>query len=457
MMFDENRVLRTLLSCDAAYGETFSEETVYTLIQVESEKIEKLEKGLDRGVGLRIIKPWKTYFASTNSTDEKHLIDLAGQLAASSAKSSQLTPGELMVASYPFSIEMAPKDVETEKKLALVRSIEKCARQMEKRIKQVKVTYKDSLQQVKITGTDGTHVEDIRTQLVLSLLVVGEFDGELQTSYDAIGGFCGFEFFSEGRIDEFVRTTVLRLSGLLQAMEAPMGTKTVVLSSEAGGTMIHEAIGHGLEADLAMEGLSCYKGMIGETIGNSMINVADDKTIPFKRGTYAFDDEGMPSERTILVENGILKNYLYDRFHAMKYGLPSTGNGRRESFRYKPIVRMSNTMILPGKDDPTAIIASVDDGLFVKKMGGGQVDTVRGDFVFEIQEGYLIRKGEIGPMVRNATMMGNGPKILQEIDMVGTDLGFGIGTCGKDGQGVPVSDAQPTIRIPEIVVGGRGK
>jgi TldD protein len=244
---------------------------------------------------------------------------------------------------------------------------------------------------------------------------------------------------------------------LLGAIEAPMGTKTVVLASEAGGTMIHEAIGHGLEADLAMEGLSCYKGMLGQQIGSPLIDVVDDKTVPFKRGTYAFDDEGIPSERTLLVEKGVLKNYLYDRFHGMKYGVPSTANGRRESFRYKPITRMSNTMILRGSNDPSAIIASVDDGLLVKKMGGGQVDTVRGDFVFEIQEGYVIKKGQVGPMVKNATMMGNGPKILKEIDMVGTDLGFGIGTCGKDGQGVPVADGQPTLRMPEIVVGGKGE
>jgi TldD protein len=456
-MFDETRVLRALSADDAVYGETYCEETTYTLIQVESEKIEKLEKGLDRGVGLRIIKPWRTYFASTNSTDGDHLFDLARQLAASSTSKDLIRKGVLTVAQYPFLIEIAPEDVKISKKLALVRSIEKAARQMEKRIKQVKVTYKDTHQRVTIAGSDETNVEDYRTQLVMSLLLVGEQDGEVQTAYDSIGGFCGFEFFSEELIEDFVKSTVLRLSGLLSAIEAPMGTKTVVLASEAGGTMIHEAIGHGLEADLAMEGLSCYKGMIGETIGSNLINVADDKTIPFKRGTYAFDDEGVPSERTILVENGVLKNYLYDRFFSMKYGVPSTGNGRRESFRYKPIARMSNTMILPGKDDPAVIIASVDDGLLVKKMGGGQVDTVRGDFVFEIQEGYLIQKGKVGPMVRNATMMGNGPKILREIDMVGTDLGFGIGTCGKDGQGVPVSDAQPTIRMPEIVVGGRGK
>lgn len=457
-MFDEGKVIRALMTGNALYGEAFAEETAYTLIQVESEKIEKLERGLDKGVGLRIIRPWQTFFASTNSLEEGHLVDIAKELAATASSGTNgVREGSLRVSRYPFDIRILPADVETERKLALVRSIEAMARKMEKRITQVKVNYRDANQRVRITGSDGTNVEDTRVQLVLSLLVVGEEAGELQTAYEAIGGFCGFEFLTDEEVEGFVRGTVERLSGLLNAAEAPRGTKTVVLASEAGGTMIHEAIGHGLEADLAMEGLSCYKGMIGQMIGSPIIDVVDDKTVPYKRGTYAFDDEGTASERTVLVEKGVLKNYLYDRFYAMKFGVPSTGNGRRESFRFKPIARMSNTMILPGKDDPAAIIASVDDGLLVKKMGGGQVDTVRGDFVFDIQEGYLIEKGQIGPMVRNATMMGNGPKVLKDIDMAGTDLGFGIGTCGKDGQGVPVADAQPTIRIPEIVVGGRGK
>ena len=456
-MFDETKVLKALLSEKALYAETFAEETAYTLIQLESERIEKLEKGLDSGVGLRVIRPWQTYFASTNAKDEDHLIALAKELAGRAGSQDQVKAGALQKARYPFRIEGPADTVEMERKLALVRSVETAARKMEKRIRQVKVMYRDTDQRVRIAGSDGTSVEDERRQLVLTLLVVGEEADEIQTAYEAIGGFCGFDFLSEERVEGFVRMTVERLSGLLGAIEAPRGTKTVVLASEAGGTMIHEAIGHGVEADLAMEGLSCYKGRLGQQIAGSLIDVVDDKTLPLKRGTYAFDDEGTPSERTILVEKGVLKNYLFDRFHAMKYHMQSTANGRRESFRYRPIPRMSNTMILSGPDDPARIIASVDDGLLVKKMGGGQVDTVRGDFVFEIQEGYLIERGQVGPMVKNATMMGNGPKMLMEIDMAGTDLGFGIGTCGKDGQGVPVADAQPTIRIPEIVVGGRGE
>ncbi len=456
-MMNESRILKAMLKGSAVYADIFAEKRTYTQIQVESEKIEKLEKGLDQGVGLRVITPWKMFLASTTSRDADHILELARDLGRASGEKAarQLAKEPPAKARYPFPIIKDPRDVKTEKKVETVRRVEAAARKMEKRIKQVRVMYRDTRQQVRIVPSEGPAVTDDRTQLIMSLLVVGEANNQVQTAYEAIGGFYGFEFFSDERLETFVKGTVKRLAGLLDAIEAPMGTKTVVLASEAGGTMIHEAIGHGLEADLAMEGLSCYKGMLGAEMATPLINIVDDKTIPHMRGTYAYDDEGIPSERTVLVENGILKNFLFDRFHALKYGMKPTANGRRESFGFKPIPRMSNTMILPGASDPDKIVASVDHGVLVRKMGGGQVDTVRGDFVFEIQEGYLIEHGQIGPMIRNATMMGNGPKVLRDIDMIGTDLGFGIGTCGKDGQGVPVADAQPTLRIPEIVVGGR--
>jgi TldD protein len=456
-MFDEKKVLGALMRGSGLYGDIFAEVKRYTHIQLESERVEKIEKGEDRGVGIRVIVPWKTFYASTNSFEEDHLVELAGELTALSCEkhAGSLKNGTHVKAGYPFPVSMPPEGVGVGKKLEIVKKVERIVRQMESRIKQVRVMYRDTRQDVRIFNSEGGNLEDNRTQVVMSLLVVGEEGGEMQTAYEAIGGFYGLEFFTDQAIEDLAAKTARRLSGLLGAAEAPMGTKTVVLASEAGGTMIHEAIGHGLEADLAMEGLSCYKGMLGERIASDLINVVDDATLPHMRGTYAFDDEGIPSERSVLVEKGILRNYLFDRFHALKYGMKSTGNGRRESYRFKPIPRMSNTMILSGRDDPEAIIASVDDGVYVVKMGGGQVDTVRGDFVFEISEGYTIQKGRVGEMIKNATMMGNGPKVLREIDMVGNDLGFGIGTCGKDGQGAPISDAQPTLRIPEIVVGGR--
>jgi TldD protein len=218
--------------------------------------------------------------------------------------------------------------------------------------------------------------------------------------------------------------------------------------------MIHEAIGHGLEADLARQGLSVYSGKLGEQVASSVVSVIDDATLPGKRGSFAFDDEGTPSRRNVLVERGVLMGYLYDIHTSMADGAAPTGNGRRESYEHRPIPRMTNTFIAPGEASPDDVVRSVAQGLFVKKMGGGQVNTVTGDFVFEVQEGYLIENGALGEPVRGATLIGSGPEVLQSIDMVGSDLGFSIGTCGKDSQGVPVSDAMPTLKIPEIVVGG---
>lgn len=458
-MFDEKAILETLMETSGIYSDIYIDTRNFTLIQMESGRVEKLEKGEDAGVGLRVITPWKTYYASTNSFEEKHLTDLARQLAQYGDRSrgaSVPVSHHERNAFYPFSILSDPQAVPVTEKLKLVRDFEDMTRKMEPRINQVRIMYRDTRQNVRIVNTDDGIRNDSRMHVVFTVLVIGRDGREMQTSYEAAGGFYGFEYFTPELMEGLAVKTVKRLQGLLAAQEAPRGIKTVVLASEAGGTMIHEAIGHGLEADLAMEGLSCYKELLGQEIASPIISVVDDATIPHMRGTYAFDDEGTSSQKTTLVEKGVLKNYLFDRFHAMKHSMASTGNGRRESYRFRPIPRMSNTMIVPGHDNPEQIVSSVDDGILVVKMGGGQVDTVRGDFVFEISEGYIIESGAVGPMIKNATMMGNGLKVLKDIDMVGDDLGFGIGTCGKDGQGVPVADAQPTLRIPGIIVGGRG-
>lgn len=452
---DGIKIVKSLLRGDVIYGDLFVEKRRYTHIHRESSRFEKVEQAEDRGSALRVVTPWKQHILSTNSLDKKRLLELANE--ASNLTFQQKDSLFVKTADYPFRIENHPDKVDLHEKMRVVEWIEKTAKDMEKRIKQVRVIYRDTKQDVEIFTTFGEAISDKRYQLVINLFVVGEENGEIQTSYESIGGFYGFEYLTEERLLEFVQKTVNRLKGLFGAKEAPMGRKSVVLAAEAGGTMIHEAIGHGLEADLALEGLSCYKDLIGEKIASRLITIVDDKTLHHMRGSYAYDDEGTPSQRTVLVENGILKNYLFDRFYAMKYNKKSTGNGRRESFRHKPIPRMSNTFIEPGTSKPEDIIKSVDDGLYVLKMGGGQVDTVTGDFVFEVLEGYIIERGKVGDMVKNATIMGNGPKILKDIDMVGSDLGFGIGTCGKDGQGVPVSDGQPTLRIPEMIVGGKKK
>jgi TldD protein len=316
------------------------------------------------------------------------------------------------------------------------------------------VVYRDSMSRSQIANSLGEFVEADRTGMVFMTQVVAAEGEIIQTGYEPIGGVRGLEIFREKSPEEIALTAARRAVMMLSARKAPGGMMPVVLSAEAGGTMVHEAIGHGLEADLAQSGMSVYTGKVGEQVASPLVTVIDDATIPHARGSFSFDDEGTAAQRTLLVENGVLKGYLYDRLSAMKDNAASTGNGRRESYQARPIVRMSNTLIAPGTTEPGSIIRGVERGLLVRKMGGGQVNTVNGDFVFEVSEGYLIEKGVVGEPLRGATLTGNGPDVLKKIALVGSDLGFGIGTCGKDGQGVPVADAQPTLLISEITVGG---
>jgi TldD protein len=353
-----------------------------------------------------------------------------------------------------FGIKMPPIRVPLAQKIDIVKRGNIAARAMDDRVKQVKVVYGDALRERAMINSDGEWAEEISTSILYVCHAIAEKDGIVQTGYEPVGGALGFEIFDNSSPEEIAGTAVDRAVMMLGARKAPGGVMSVVLSSEAGGTMVHEAIGHGLEADLADQGLSVYSGRLGEQVANPLITVIDDGTITGKRGSSFFDGEGTPAKKNVLVDKGVLKGFMYDRLSAMKADVYSTGNGRRESYHHKPIPRMTNTMIASGKSEPKDILASVDSGLFVRKMGGGQVNTVTGDFVFEVTEGYLIENGKQGDPVRGATLTGNGPEILNSIDMVGNDLGYGIGTCGKDGQGVPVADAQPTLRIPSIVVGG---
>jgi len=336
----------------------------------------------------------------------------------------------------------------------MVLQANRVARSFDPRIRQAMVTYRENRQQVLIANSDGELVEDERMYLTALVQVVAADGDVVQTGYEPVGGIAGLELFDAYPLEKAAETAARRAVTMLSARKAPAGRMPVVLSSDAGGTMIHEAIGHGLEADLAQSGLSVYSGRVGERIASPLITVVDDATLPGKRGSFRFDDEGVHAERTVLVDKGVLTTFMFDRLTAMKAGAMSTGNGRRESYKHRPIPRMTNTLIAPGESDPEDILRSTPKGLFVKKMGGGQVNTVNGDFVFEVSEGYLIENGKIGELVRGATLTGNGPRALLSIDRVGADLGFSIGTCGKDGQGAPVSDAQPTLRIPELTVGG---
>ena len=451
------KILKKAFSSGGEFAEIFVEHKKPVLIHLEDGKIEKVITGIDYGAGIRLIYHGRSAYAYTNDLSEESLMRAAyevSRIASNSVKDSVIdlttkTP------SITFHIKLLPESIPIEKKISVVRNADTAARSLDRRIRQVSVKYNDFIQKIQIATTDGTLVEDERVHTLTIIHVITADNGVIQTGYEAAGGFIGFELFDGINIKELSLKTAKRALMMLTARRAPGRRMPVIISAEAGGTMIHEAIGHGLEADLAQQGLSVYSGKMGQQIASPLITVIDDSTIPQKRGSFRFDDEGTPSQQSILVQEGILKSYMYDKLTAIREGAKSTGNGRRQSYKHRPIPRMTNTFIAPSETPPEEIINSVDYGLLAKKIGGGQVNTITGDFVFEVQEGYLINKGTIGEPVRGATLMGNGPEVLHSIDMVGSDLGFSIGTCGKDSQGVPVSDAMPTIRIPELVVGGK--
>jgi TldD protein len=449
------RLLMRSLKNGGDFSEVYIEDVQSTSIVSEAKRIEKYIATHEFGIGIRVVMGDRSAYAYTNEpTGLDALADTVaaainqGQFKKTISLEKQPQRSFALVKTDPFSVD-------PEKKISMVKQAEDVAWKMDRLVKQVKVTYGEAKKQVLVANSRGFISEDLRNSILFLVHGVVAKDGIIETGYEPVGGSRGFELLDEITPEEIARIAIERGLRCLSARQAPAGMMSVVLSSEAGGTMVHEAIGHGLEADLAGEGLSVYAGRIGEQVASKAITVIDDATLTGKRGSFGYDDEGSPSEKTLLVENGVLKTYLTDLITAQKYNLPLTGNGRRQSFRHRPVPRMSNTMISPGTLKPEDVIAKAGKGIFVKKMGGGQVNTVNGDFVFEISEGYLIENGVIGEPIRGATLIGNGPQILNSIEHVGNDLGFAIGTCGKDGQGVPVGDAQPTLLIPEITVGGK--
>jgi len=450
------KIVSTLLSSGGEFADLYYQDLTARQVEAESGQIERISNIRERGVGLRLIHKGITHFATTVDLNPDALLTLASDLASGAGLTgkgrkiqlTELPPGPLPPGEDPAGIPLKAKG-------ELVMEALNRLDGFDNRITQVKSIYRDSSLSIVIANSDGVLAQDSRSYGVFLVQVVASDGDHIQVGYEPVGGIGGYSVFREMDPADVAVTAAKRALTILEAPEAPAGKMPVVLSSEAGGTMVHEAVGHGLEADLTGQKLSVYAGKLGELVASPIITVVDDPTLPGRRGSYNIDDEGVAGSKTVLVENGVLKCYMSDKQSVLRDGVPVTGNGRRQSFRHWPIPRMSNTIIEPGKHDPDEIVRSVDRGLLVLKMGGGQVNTVTGDFVFEVSEGYMISGGEVGGPVRGATLAGNGPEVLESVDMVGTDLGFGLGTCGKDGQGVPVGDAQPTLRIPEIVVGGR--
>jgi TldD protein len=451
------RTLQSALRHGGDFAEVFAEDRRMASARLDDGKVEEFVSGRERGAGIRVVRGDTTGFAHTADLSEAGL-RLAADAAAAAAQGA---PGETTVAPLErretrpsHLVEVLPETVAKARKAEVLERADHAARAESDSIRQVSASYADSRRRVLIANSDGLLVEDdrIRTRFGVNCVAVG--DTGMQTGTEAPGRTVGFEIFDEIDPEEVARIAAQRALTMLRARPAPRGKLPVVLRRGAGGVLFHEACGHGLEADLVDKDASVFGGHVGELVASPLVTLVDDGTYAREWGTYAIDDEGAPAQRNVLIEDGVLTDYMWDLVRARKHGRASSGNGRRETYQHLPMVRMTNTFLLAGDDDPDDIIRATPHGLYCVGLGGGQVDTATGDFVFGITEAYMIENGEITDPVRAAQLIGNGPETLRLVDAVGSDFDTWAGTCGKDGQGVPVSAGQPTLRVAELTVGG---
>ncbi len=452
------RVLGLARGNGAEFAEIFVEDVRSEGISLDDGKLENLASSRDLGAGIRVLASGKTGFAHTSDLSEAGLI-AAARAAAASARIEPIEGGaRLPVTLRPVEaapIAVRPETVDTDTKVALLRRADLAARAHDDAITQVSVGYGGTRRRILVANSDGLLTTDDQTRTRFSVNCVATGDTGLQTGYESIGNSVGFELFDTVDVDAAALAAAIRATTKLAAVPAPSGTHTVVIGPGSGGVLFHEACGHGLEADLVAKGASVFAGRIGEQVASPLVTLIDDGTMPGEWGHVAIDDEGQPAARNVLIENGVLVDYMWDAQRAKTEGRPSSGNGRRQSYRHLPMVRMTNTYLAGGDMTPDEIIAGVDYGVYVARLGGGQVDTGSGDFVFGMTEAYLIEDGKITSPLREGQLIGNGPKVLQLIDAVGNDFDMGgPGMCGKDGQGVPVGDGVPTLRVKELTIGG---
>jgi TldD protein len=447
---------------DVDYADLYFESCVSESVSMEESLVKRATKSVSQGVGVRATAGEKTGFAYSDELTKKDL-----ELAADTARYIANSPSGIgAVVSVPvcrrptrdlYPIERAQAEVATADRVSLLNAIDTEARRYDPRIKNVMASFNTEYKVVMVATSDGTLIGDVQPLSRLQVTCIAEENGQRQAGSFGGGGRVGFEFYHEGDrylgyAREAARAAILNLS----AIDAPAGVMPVVLGGGWPGILLHEAIGHGLEADFNRKKTSAFSQLLGKRVASDVCTIVDDGTLPGRRGSLNMDDEGTPTGRTVLIEHGILRGYITDKLNARLMGIPVTGNGRRESYQSVVLPRMTNTFMLAGASDPEEIIRSVDRGLYAVSFGGGQVDITNGKFVFSASEAYLIEGGKVTRPVKGATLIGSGPEILTKVSMVGYDLKLdeGIGTCGKDGQSVPVGVGLPTIRIDEITVGG---
>ncbi|OGT43364.1 MAG: metalloprotease TldD [Gammaproteobacteria bacterium RIFCSPHIGHO2_12_FULL_37_34] len=452
-------VLHHLAGRQIDYADLYFQSTYSESWVLEDSIIKGGSFDIDRGVGVRAMSGEKTGFAYADD-----IVMPALEQAAKAARSIAKQGQEQSVQAWhklPCHVLYQPinplHSLSEQDKVSLLQRVDRYIRQKDSRIIQVNMSLAGEYETILVVGMDGHVAADVRPLVRLNISLIVEQNGRRESGYAGGGGRFDYQYFIDHQLafqyaDEALRQALVNL----ESIDAPAGPMQVVLGPGWPGVLLHEAVGHGLEGDFNRKKISVYSDRMGERVASSLCTIVDDGTLPNRRGSLNVDDEGIPTQNNILIENGILKNYMMDKRNARLMGVQSTGNGRRESYSHLPIPRMTNTYMLAGQSTPDEIIASVKKGLYAVNFGGGQVDITSGKFVFSASEAYLIENGKIGAPVKGATLIGNGPDVLNKVSMVGNDLQLdtGVGICGKDGQSVPVGVGQPTLRVDELVVGG---
>ncbi len=451
------RVLGAALSRGADFAEVFAEDRRGTAATLDDGRIEELSSGRDRGAGVRVVVGETTGYAHTADLTEAGLLAAAEAAAAVAHRggSAQTVALRHSEAHPNTEVSVYPEDVQKARKIELLNRADEAARASGSSISQVSASYGDSRRRILVANSEGVLASDdqVRSRVSVSCVAVG--DTGMQTGFESAAFTVGFEMFDLVDVEEIAATAARRALTKLSARPAPSGEVPLVLARGSGGILFHEACGHGLEADHIEKDASVFVGRVGEEVASPLVTLVDDGTMGPEWGSFAIDDEGHAAKRNVLIEKGVLTDYMWDFLRARKTGRESSGNGRRQSYRHLPMVRMTNTFLMNGESDPGEIVSQTRHGVYVAKLGGGQVNTATGDFVFGTVQAYLIEDGRITEPLRDANLIGNGPEVLRRIDAVGNDFQMGgPGTCGKDGQGVPVGTGQPTLRVTAVTIGG---
>jgi TldD protein len=447
------RVLARALANGGRFAEVFAERRRGQSMSIDESRIEAVQTGAEEGAGVRVVDGNTTYFAHVDGLEPAEIERAADEAAAALRAGRSESQPLRAQAPTPLPIERRPEDVPAERKAELLRELDERARAKGAEVAQVTAFYAEARREVTVANSDGLFSGDDRTRTRIAVQTVARRDSTVETGAETLGAHRGFELLEDdpGQIAEQAAGKAL---ALLDAVPAPSGSMPVVVGGGFGGVLFHEMTGHGLEADHIQKGASVYVGKLGERVAEPLLNAYDDGRLPGEWGSDAIDDEGQPTQKTQVIEEGRLTSYLYDHLTADRDSVESTGNGRRESFRHLPIPRMTNTYIAPGAATPEEMIAEVERGFYAVSFGGGQVDPATGDFVFGVSEGYLIEGGKVTRPCRGATLIGNCLDALAAIDAVGDDFFMKTGICGKGGQKVPVGTGQGHVRVREMTVGG---